>query len=45
LEKPRIKALMVFPVDIVEDLKTPFRDYLLTGEFSLDRNKVVSLIR
>jgi hypothetical protein len=45
LEKPSIKWLIVVPVDIVEDLRTPFIDYLLSGELSLDRNEVVSLIK
>lgn len=45
LEKPSIKWLIVVPVDIVEDLRTLFIDYLLSGELSLDRNEVVSLIR
>lgn len=45
LEKPSIKWLIVVPVDIVEDLRTLFIDYLLSGELSLDRNEVVSLIK
>jgi hypothetical protein len=45
LENPSIEGLMVVPINMKEDWRTSFRDYLLTTKLPLERNEVIHLSR
>jgi len=45
LENPSIEGLMAVPINMKEDWRTSFREYLLTTELPLERNEVIHLTR